>query len=196
MGVSESWGRIETWLQAHAPAVRKSFRPGARKGAVEKLEAELGAKLPADFAELVRLHDGQKDDAEAGLFPVSDKGLGPLPSFRLLSLTEARREWKMMKELHDQGEFDGRKSKPTRGVRADWWNVGWVPIADDGGGDYVCLDLAPGKGGTVGQVIVFFHDMDDRQSLAKSYAAWMEVLAGGLESGKYVLNEDEGIIEA
>jgi cell wall assembly regulator SMI1 len=196
MGVGDSWDRIEAWLVAHAPAIRKSLRPGAKQAAVEKLEAALGATLPADFAGSARRHDGQPEDAEVGLFPVSDEGLGPLPSFRLLPLADARREWVMMKGLLDGGDFAGRQSEPARGVRADWWNVGWVPIADNGGGDYVCLDLAPGKGGTAGQVIVFFHDMPERQRLAKSFAAWMEQLARGLASGRYVLDEDEGIVES
>jgi cell wall assembly regulator SMI1 len=196
MGVSESWARIETWLAANAPSIRKSLRPAAKDAAVEKLQRKIGATLPTDFAESVRLHDGQKSDAEHGLFPVADDVLGAMPSCRLLSLTEIAREWAMMKELHDGGEFADRKSEPARGVRADWWNPGWVPIADNGGGDYFCVDLAPGKGGAIGQVIFFFHDMDDRPLIAKSYGVWLEKLAKGFPVGKYVLDEDEGIVEA
>ncbi len=196
MGVSASWGRIETWLAANAPTIRKSLRPAAKDGSLEKLQGKLGAKLPTDFAESIRLHDGQKSDAEHGLFPVADDVLGPMPSCRLLPLTEIARAWAMMKELHDGGEFADRKSDPARGVRDDWWNPEWVPIADNGGGDYFCLDLAPGKSGKAGQVIVFFHDMKDRPRIAKSYASWLEELAQGFESGTYVLNEDEGIVEA
>ena len=44
-------------------------------------------------------------------------------------------------------------------------------------------------------MIVFFHDMTDRPRMARSYAAWLEALARGFESGKYVLNEEEGIVE-
>jgi cell wall assembly regulator SMI1 len=195
MAVSALWRRIETWLGENAPSVRKSLRPPAKDAAIDKLHARLGLMLPADFAESVRLHDGQKSDAEHGLFPLSEDVLGAMPSFRLLTLTEIAREWAMMKGLHDGGEFTGRKSDPQRGIRADWWNPGWVPIADDGGGDYFCLDLAPGKGGTAGQVIVFFHDMHDRPLIARSYAAWLDKLAKGFAAGKYALDEDEGIVE-
>ncbi len=196
MTVNESWDQIESWLAAHAPTVRESLRPPARAGTLDKLQAKLGLSLPADFANSARLHDGQKEDAEHGLFPIADDVLGAMPSCRLLALTEIGREWKLMKELHDSGEFASRKSKPVRGVRDDWWNPAWVPIADNGGGDYFCLDLAPARGGTAGQVIVFFHDMKDRPKIAKSYANWLEKLAKGFESGQYVLDEDEGIIEA
>jgi cell wall assembly regulator SMI1 len=196
MALDDSWGRIEAWLAAHAPSIRKSLRPSARAGALEKLQAKLGLSLPADFADSVRLHDGQKESAEHGLFPMADNDLGAMPSCRLLALAEIGREWAMMKQLHDVGEFASQKSKPARGVRDDWWNLAWVPIADNGGGDYFCLDLAPARGGSAGQVIVFFHDMNDRPRIAKSYAAWLETLAEGFESGQYVLDEDEGIVEA
>jgi cell wall assembly regulator SMI1 len=195
MTVRQSWTRIEAWLKENAPPIRKSLRPPGKDGALEKLQRKLGLSLPADFVQSIQIHDGQKTDADAGLFPYADEVLGDTPSFRMFALSEIGREWAMMKELHDLDEFLGRKSKPGRGIRRDWWNPGWVPIADDGGGDYFCLDLAPGKGGTRGQVIVFCHDMDERRLMAKSFAAWLEKLAKGFTSGKYVLDEDEGIVQ-
>jgi cell wall assembly regulator SMI1 len=195
MDVRESWARIEAWAGENAPTLHKSWRPPAKDGAIEKLQGKLGKSLPADFAESLRVHDGQKADAEDGLFPFADEVLGAMPAFRLLPLAEISREWTMMKKLHDRGEFDGRQTKPGRGVRRDWWATGWIPIADDGGGDYFCVDLAPGKGRTAGQVIVFLHDMDERPLVAKSYAAWLERLAKGLAAGKYILDEGEGVVE-
>jgi cell wall assembly regulator SMI1 len=193
--VSQSWDDIKAWLASRAPPLRKSLRPGASEAAIARLQARLGVALPGDFLESARLHDGQKSSAEHGLFPMTDDVLGPMPSCRLLPVTEIAREWSMMKELHDQGEFAGRKSAPQRGVRDDWWNTGWVPIADNGGGDYYCLDLAPARGGVAGQVIAFFHDMNDRPRVARSFAAWLRELADGLKAGKYLLSEEEGIIE-
>jgi len=195
MDVVAAWGVIEEWLAADAPSIRKSLRPPGDDARVEKLQKKLKLPLPPDFIASVRVHDGQKSDAEHGPFPAPPDELGSVPSYRLLPLTDSGREWAMMKKLRDQGEFDGRQAKPGRGVRRGWWDAGWVPIADDGGGDYFCLDLAPGKGGTAGQVIVFLHDMDERPLVAKSYAAWLGRLAKGLASGRYVLDEGEGVVE-
>jgi len=196
MTVSASWKRIERWLAASAPSIRKSLRPPATDAGVEKLKAKLGLKLPAHFIDSVLVHDGQKSDAEHGLFPGAEDDLGTTPSCRLLTLTEIGREWAMMKELHDMGEFADSPSEPARGIRDDWWNPGWIPIADNGGGDYYCIDLAPAKTGAVGQVILFFHEEGERPLVAKSYAAWLDQLAKGFESGKYTLDPDEGIVEA
>jgi len=194
MSVGDAWDRIEAWLKEHARSVRKSLRPGAKPEAVAKLEAALGVSLPADFAASVARHNGQAEEAESGLFPHTDV-LGPEPAWRLLSLAEIKSFWKLMKELVDAGEFAGRPSTPPAGVRSDWWCPGWVPVADNGGGDAVCLDLSPAEGGRVGQVLLFAHDAPDRPLLAESFGAWLTRLAENLEAGRYVYDSDEGLIE-
>ena len=74
----------------------------------------------------------------------------------------------------------------TTGVRSDWWNAKWVPFAGDGGGDSLCVDLAPAKGGVAGQVIMHHHAADARsrkaasvQSLLNQLAEHREELAAG-----------------
>ena len=76
MTVSESWSSIEAWLKTHASFIRKSLRQAAKDTVIAKVQAELDITLPTDFAESVRIHDGQKEDAEHGLFPVTDDVFG------------------------------------------------------------------------------------------------------------------------
>lgn len=45
---------------------------------------------------------------------------------------------------------------------------GWIPFADDGGGNLYCLDLAPGPTGTVGQVVQLSHEGPDNVLVADS----------------------------
>jgi cell wall assembly regulator SMI1 len=196
MDVVAAWGVIEEWLAADAPSIRKSLRPPGDDARVENLQKKLKLPLPPDFIASVRVHDGQKSDAEHGLFPAPPDELGSVPSYRLLPLTDSGREWAMMRGLHDTGEFEGRKPKPARGLQHVWWSPAWVPIADNGGGDYFCLDLAPGQGGAVGQVILFGHEGTDRRRVAKSLAEWLGKLARGFAAGQYVLDEDDGLREA
>jgi cell wall assembly regulator SMI1 len=113
----------------------------------------------------------------------------------LLSIAEIKSFWKQIKELVDGGEFDDQRSAPASGVRSDWWCPGWVPVADNGGGDAVCLDMAPDDGGAVGRVILFSHDAAERPILAPSFEAWLIQLADNMESGRYVYDPDEGLIE-
>ena len=65
----------------------------------------------------------------------------------LMPVAELVSDWKMLKQLLEGGDLENGKAKGNAGVRGDWWNVGWIPFASDGGGDYWCIDMAPAKGG-------------------------------------------------
>lgn len=195
MEIVAAWELIEQWLAANAPIVKKSLRPPAARSKIEKLQKKLKLKLPADFIASVQVHDGQKSDPAHGLFPAASDGTQS-PSYDLLPLAAIGSTWAMMKKLHDLGEFEGRRPEAADGIQHVWWSPAWVPIADNGGGDYFCLDLAPARGGSVGQVILFGHEGTSQRRVARSFAKWMSKLARRFEAGKYVLDEDDGLVEA
>ena len=175
--VPKLWKRIEKALKA-SPAVKKSLRKGATAEQVSACEAALGVEFPQDLRAMYSLHDGQKQGADT-LFPEEFADLDA--GFALLTLEEVVREWKVWKGLVDGGEFKNQKSQPDAGVRTDWWNPKWVPIASDGGGDSICVDLAPAKGGTAGQVIVHQHADSGRPKGAGGVRELMRKLAEQLE---------------
>lgn len=165
------WERLEAALKAAAPEVKKSLRKGTTDAKLSKLGQQIGAELPADLRSTLLLHDGQKDDGD-GIIPedfVEEWG----GEFLLMPVAEIATAWAMWKELTDCGEFTGRVSNPGKGALAVWWSPGWIPFATDGGGDYLCVDVTPAKGGTVGQVIHLKHDGGDRPVLSKSLAKYL-----------------------
>jgi cell wall assembly regulator SMI1 len=187
MGVGEAWKRIEAWLAAEAADVLPSLLPGASEDDITELESSVGAKLPADFRESLHLHGGQSDDAESGLFPYSSS-LGTAPAWRLLSIEEIGERREQMNELVEIGEFAGRKGNLPAGEQTEWWPAAWLPIADDGGGDFACLDLSPAG---AGRVVQFCHDSPKRKVFAPSFGAWLATLADELEAGKYHFDPDD-----
>lgn len=196
MGVDFAWDRIEIWLKANARTLWKSLRSAAKPSAVQKAESTLGVRLPPDFAASVRRHNGQSVEAEGGLFPHRDKQFGLEPAWRLLPLSEIINVWEQLKALLDAGEYARETFDSAPGVQPVWWCPGWVPVADNGGGDHLCLDTTPSEGGRVGQVVVFQHDSRTRPLLANSFEELLTRLADGMESGKYAFNEAEGLVEA
>ena len=60
---------------------------------------------------------------------------------------------------------------------------------NDGGGGYLCLDLAPGPGGQVGQVIFCGRDSPRGKLLAPSLYWYLAFCATELEDGEYALNQ-------
>jgi len=195
--LADTWARLEAWLDVHAPHLGASLQPGATPREIAALEAQIGMRLPDDVAVSWLRHDGQADDAANGLLPPAPGRFAwmEIPQV-LLSLEGIEREWRMMKELVDGGEFKGKTSEPETGIRDDWWNVGWVLLSTDGGGNSFCLDLSPTSQGTVGQIIEFKHDGKARRLLAPSFPAWLGQLADDLEAGVYALDNEGDLVRA
>ena len=56
---------------------------------------------------------------------------------------------------HGTRRYTPRELERDTGIKFQWWNTGWVPVAQDSGGNLVMVDLCPDleSGGVVGQVI-------------------------------------------
>ena len=91
-----------------------------------------------------------------------------------LSLEGIVGQWKIWKQLLDDGVFeDNDHSEPGPGVQQRWWIPEWVPVTYDGAGNHHVIDLAPGAGGVVGQVMSFWHDDGDRTVVAAGLLEWL-----------------------
>ncbi|WP_188825493.1 SMI1/KNR4 family protein [Brucella endophytica] len=80
------------------------------------------------------------------------------------------------------------------GIRPTWWWPGWIPFMENGGGDYLCIDMDPAPGGTLGQVVAYYHDETFRIRRAGNIGHLFARIADGLESGTYILNLDSHMI--
>jgi len=132
--VAASWRRIDRWLKQNARGW-KPVRKGVTEEKIAKAEKTLGFKLPDDVRESYLVHDGVSDE---GFFPFADD-----ICHYLMPLAEVVGDWEMQKEVMEGGNFDDSEAKGDRGVRSEWWNVGWVPFASNGGGDFFCIDTVP-----------------------------------------------------
>lgn len=136
---------IAAWLAAHdlSAAERLNSRRGAADpAAVAELEAAVGEPLPADFRSYLRLFGGS-----AGLDVFEYDGM---------SVSDILSRRRGLIDLLAEGTFDSAEPHqldPDNGsVRYRWWHPGWVPFAQDSGGNLHCIDLAPEPGGVRGQV--------------------------------------------
>jgi cell wall assembly regulator SMI1 len=188
--VKTIWDPIHVWLAAHAPDVLESLRPGATEEAIRAAEAAMSVTLPDDVRACYRIHDGQ----QPVLVNVTYwSGLRTVPGFLYgdpwLGLREMVKQWDGMKSL--LGEFAAVSGSPRGPIRSDWWHPKWLPVTKyGGGGDLRCLDLAPKRGGKVGQVISWYHDDAFRGVVAKSFTEWLATFASDLARGQYVTAPD------
>jgi cell wall assembly regulator SMI1 len=168
--VKELFDRVHHWLAAHAQHVLAGLAPGASAEQIRAAKEALGVTLPADVKDAYRVHDG---------------GPGFLWGQNWFSLAQMVGEWREMAALADKGMFAGRQSEPDGPIRKVWWHKAWIPLTGDGWGNLYCLDLAPRKGGTVGQVIEWVHDEPQREVAAASFTDWLEDFLAELELGTY-----------
>jgi cell wall assembly regulator SMI1 len=177
--MNQIWDRIDTWLDANAPDVKKSLNSGATDKDIADAEAVLGVSLPDDVKASYKIHNGQVE-----------YDMGFINSREFLSLKRIVDEWSVWNDLLQGGDFSGAKGNPDAGIKDDWWNARWIPLTYDGSGNHDCLDLDPAPGGNVGQIIEMWHDDADRALLAPSFTEWLTKFADDLEAGEYVFSED------
>jgi cell wall assembly regulator SMI1 len=185
------WRRLESWLRENAPEVFVTLQPGATVEELQQAEDELQVVLPRPVREFYRIHNGQATDRYG--FTTTKFLYG----WQVPNLKRVVHQWKGWKEVLERGAFQGVSTVPDKGVRNDWWNVKWIPITQNSSGDHLCLDLAPARGGVVGQVISVGHDAPERTIVGTSFQEWVERFATGLEKGVYVYSKGYGgIIKA
>jgi cell wall assembly regulator SMI1 len=182
-GVAVSWERIVKAFGVKSPEHLKSLAKPAAKSAITKLETLVGVALPDEFKSSLAIHDGQKPGAEVGDFPgfYADDETG---SYYLMGSKAVVRDWKTLRSVMKSGDFDDLKTEPDRGVGDSWWDLPWIPFAANGGGDYLCLDMAPAARGTRGQIIGFVHDSPQRKIHAKSFGDWLQRCAKTFARGE------------
>ena len=183
--MDELWNQFTKWLEANYAEELKELNPPASDKEIAELEKLIESKLPQDFIDLLKVHNGQKSYT-GGLFDGSE----------FLSTQRIADEWNIWKQLLDSGEFDGSTSEPEEGIKDDWWNSKWIPFTYDGAGNHLCIDLDPDVKGNVGQIITMWHDDLPRELEAVGFKVWFESYVSGVIAGDYVCVEEyDGIVK-
>ncbi|KAL2127598.1 hypothetical protein VTI74DRAFT_10444 [Chaetomium olivicolor] len=83
-------------------------------------------------------------------------------------------------------------SVPAGAIQKAYAHPAWIPLVRDWGGNNLAIDLAPGPKGQWGQVILFGRDYDTKYVVARSWAAFLGIVADDLNSGRWFIDEDSG----
>jgi cell wall assembly regulator SMI1 len=180
--MNDTWIRLERWLEKHDPILLDTLNGPATAAALDQAARHLGVQLPEDLRASLLRHEGQSDTPG-------------LMDWRLFCLDEVVGEWNTYQE-DSVGPYAAAMAAsvtPHRGIRDVYWSPRWVPVAGLGSSDVVCVDLDPAPGGVAGQVIMRWKS-GDREVLAPSFGAWLAGLAGDMEAGRCMVDE-EGFLE-
>lgn len=177
------WARIEAWFRRHAPDVLDEFRPPARNRHINHLEDTVGIRLLPEMEQSYKIHDGSWC-------------LRMFPQGNLLSVQGIEEEWQKWREVIESGSLVVPARMPEGPIKPGHWNLRWLPLTTNGGGDHYCADFDPAPGGRVGQVIWFNHETGPARVVAHGFAEWLERYATDLESGRYMYAPPCEMLEA
>lgn len=142
--VELSWQRIRAWAERFTPAVAATFRPPATHDDLAAADDAMGIALPADLLAWWSLMDGVTEDAaRAGslLPPFYD----PYPvRAALASRQRWLRIWHEPNLSVDADHIAEMSAQPAGSECGFTWLPSWLPVAGDGGGDDLFVDLRPG----------------------------------------------------
>jgi cell wall assembly regulator SMI1 len=158
--------RMNRWLAANRPDYYAELQPGVTEAQLDAFEARFSLKLPPSFRQIYRWRNGQN--------PMSLDAIQMNWAFS--SLEDIADSKDNLDEMIGY-DFDDRR----------WWRRGWVPFLHNGGGSYLCLDVAAEDGGQPGQLIEFWKADADRPVVYAGIDAWLEQLVAAMESGSLEL---------
>lgn len=181
--MNELFERIITKLNEIYPDIDDELNEGTKECDIKSAQEKLGVQLPQDLIDFYKIHNGL--DSDTGIFY----------GWSFLSLEEIISEWEIWRDLVDSKTFDGIFSEPDDGIKNDWYNLKWIPIGTDGGGNCICLDFDPEKGGQIGQLIEVWHDSPERIWTAPSFKNYIEKYANDLEENNLIYDEDFGNVD-
>lgn len=184
--IAESWRVIEGVLWENAHSLYRALRKPATDTQIARLAKLIPAKLPRDFVQSLKIHDGLRD------FYLGNNRLFDYNA--LLPVSAIIAEYKFICRLQAEHPIRGSQTGADAAIRNDArWRPGWIPIMD-ADGDKLVLDLDPAPRGAVGQVFEWSNTGSQQlRVLAPSFGAWLAGLADALSNRRFGLDEFGGI---
>ena len=212
--VQHSWKRIDRWCEDHYTELWDQLSEGCTQNDINELEHELDCSLPMEVRESLQVHDGQ----ERGGRPTGI--IFGCMLLDCEENSQEYRNWRIVNEEYLQGStqnnrsskafasssssaaaqgpnpfwrqelLDKQDSQPPKAIQKAYAHPGWIPLARDWGGNNLAVDLAPGPAGKWGQIIIFGRDYDCKYVVARSWAAFLAMVADDMSSEKVFVDED------
>ncbi|KAK5993469.1 Glucan synthesis regulatory protein [Cladobotryum mycophilum] len=198
--VQHSWRRIDAWAEENYPELFDQLCEGATNNDLNDVEHQLDCSLPQDVRDSMMVHDGQERGGNPTgiIFGSICRGKG-IYSFQISRgkqrgfLFQAATIFVLVVERTGRMETESPCQAglhPPNTVQKAYAHAGWIPLVRDWGGNNLAVDLAPGPAGRYGQIIMFGRDYDTKYVVARSWSAFLALVADDLNSGKWFVDED------
>lgn len=178
------WTEIIAWFRAQGAPDYQDLTPGKYGASAEEitqLERKMEREVPEDFKEHLRFFNKYYcvDFLEYSNFDIQH-------------MLEHRDCFNMLKADGAFEESERHMEPSHRRVRHTWWHEFWLPFAEDGGGNLICLDLDPSDEGTFGQIFFWERDAGPCIPEACSFTEFVRQCRDEILSGKYEYDDYYG----
>lgn len=186
--MNQAWKRFEAALTA-AELGGRTLAPGASAEQLAAFEAATDLRLPDSVRSFWLGHAGE-----------APRDAGLAGGFCFVSVVEAQKimaDWAGVRSNMGKSiqELDRAcSSRPKGMIQRKYSSPAWVPVLRDHEGNYVGVDLNPGLGGTLGQVINFGRDEQDKHVLFPSVVELVDWLAQEYEADRIFYDDEDKII--
>ena len=182
LSVDECWAFLESYLSANRSGGIALLPLGISPDLIAQAEAAMGVELPHDMQRFYSRHNG------SGVFSISPYKIGG-GAQRFLALGDIIELWETMVRIGTDFERDGDRGMQKGPIKDNYWNRNWIPFMDNQGGDNIFVDLDPADGGTVGQIVDWWHEGAVSTYLASSLCEWINEVVEQIRKGVYAFHE-------
>lgn len=196
--MQELLNKLEAALQAQTPSMTAAFAKPATDGQIRRAEESLEVTFPDDLRAFLRCANGQK--LKDGIYPTGNfivprmhiEGTESEMSAggHFLGIDGIVEHTGYHRELAEYGDDEERQ---FIGPVTSHYNHIILTASDDPVA--LALDLQPGPGGTVGQVVTINDQPDYTACLAPSLTAFLTMLVDGFQQGRFLREQDGTLTE-
>jgi cell wall assembly regulator SMI1 len=151
--------QLEQWFQNHDPDYLTAMNDGISSDEIREFETRIGFQVDPCLQTCFQWHNGQR------------RTRSWLYNYYWMPLDEVLSAWLCQQELVQAGVFASHEV----------WSPWWIPWLTNGAGDLICIDHGTSFGGSVGQVIEFYHAEPERNLWASSLDCWLSSLVDSLK---------------
>lgn len=179
----------DAWAYIEQAASKQGFAlpPAASEAEITAAEEKISLQLPDSYREFLGVHNGT---GETWILPYKSG------DFKLLSVADTAELWRSNVDTEAQYEcnadvnLDDIDPECEHPIQPAFWLSGWIPISENGCGDYFFLDMAPSKFGNKGQVVDWWHEAPlEAEVISDSFAAFFHKFAEGIHTDLFRLRQ-------
>lgn len=162
-------------LEKYIVGAKNSFGNAVEQKRLECLNEKFKGHLAQEYIDFYKIADGEHDI------------IGSILGFTLLPINAVLREYEYLLQSTNMIE-SYEKGK----IREGKYNPMWMPIAGDGNGSFLLLDLAPGDNGIAGQIITWDIDSNKSYVIAQSFQELLlTIIPQALRDGEVEVDDEE-----